>query len=315
MLPENELSIIVPITESRYDDVGELFNEYKKAVEDTGLSYQFVYVLDGPYPEVADQLCSLKENGEKITIIKLAKYFGEATALKVGFENSAGKLIMTLPAYQQVDSTEITRIVEKCRTSGVDMVVARRWPRVDSMLNRIQSKVFNKLMVWMTGVLFNDLGCGVRIFQRRVIDEVQLYGDQHRFLPVLANKYGFKIIEEDVKQSQKDAFQRVYPVGVYLRRLLDLLSVFFLIKFTKKPLRFFGLVGVTILSIGALLLLFLIGDKLFGGVPLGDRPALMLSSLFVVLGVQVVAIGLIGEIIIFTHAKELKEYTVEEIIN
>jgi len=310
-----ELSVIVPVSESRYDDTKELYLEYKQALENTGLNYELIYVLDGPHPDVLGQLQSLIDSGEsRLSILKLAKYFGEATALKAGFENSTGDLLMTLPAYQQVASEELPGLIEAC-ASGVDMVIARRWPRLDSKFNRLQSRVFNQIMEGLTGAAFKDLGCSVRVFKRYVVDEIQLYGDQHRFFPALAYRIGFKVQEVDVKQAQKDVFQRVYSVGVYVRRLLDLLSVFFLMKFTKKPLRFFGLVGVSIISFGALVLFYIIGDRLFGGVPLGDRPALMLSSLFIVLGAQVVSIGLIGEIIIFTHAKEMKEYTVEEIIN
>jgi len=310
-----ELSVIVPVSESRYDGTQELYLEYKQALETTGLNYELIYVLDGPYPDVELALTKLIESGEeKLRIIKLAKYFGEATALKAGFKHSSGELIMTLPAYQQIQSDELPRLIALC-DAKVDMVVARRWPRLDSVFNRLQSKVFNQILEGLTGADFKDLGCSVRVLKRRVVDEIHLYGDQHRFLPALAYRHGFKIVEEDVQQSQKDAFQRVYSVGVYVRRLLDLLSVFFLIKFTKKPLRFFGLVGVSIATFGGLILLYIIGDRLFAGVPLGNRPALMLSSLFVVLGAQIVSIGLIGEMIIFTHAKKIKEYTVEEIIN
>ncbi|MCF6324160.1 MAG: glycosyltransferase [Gammaproteobacteria bacterium] len=311
-----ELSVIIPVSESRYDDATELYLEYKKALESSRLNYEFIYVLDGPYPEVLSQLQAQIDKGEeRLSIVKLAKYFGEATALRAGFENSAGELIMTLPAYEQVCAEELPKLLKACRERDVDMMVSRRWPRRDSAFNRLQSRVFNQIMEKLTGAVFNDLGCSVRVFKRRVIDEIHLYGDQHRFFPALAYRHGFKVQEMDSQQSQKDVFQRVYPPGIYVRRLLDLLSVFFLMKFTKKPLRFFGLVGVSIATFGGLVLLYVVGDRLFGGVPLGDRPALMLSSLFIVLGAQLVSIGLIGEIVIFTHAKDIKEYTVEEIIN
>lgn len=311
-----QLSVIIPITESRYGDVRELYFKYKQALDNTKTQYELIYVLDGLYPEACKQLQTLIDDGEiNLTIIKFAKYFGEATALKAGFENSSGPLIMTLPAYEQVKPEELPQLVSLCCDKDVDMVISRRWPRLDSTFNRIQSRIFNKIITSLCGQAFKDLGCSVRVFKRRVIDEVQLYGDQHRFLPVLAHQYGFKIREVDVLQSQKDVFQRVYSAGVYVRRLLDLLSVFFLVKFSKKPLRFFGLIGSAIFSLGALSTLYLVIERLFYSVPLADRPALMISTLFIVLGVQVLSIGLIGEIIIFTHAKKIKEYTVDEIIN
>jgi hypothetical protein len=118
-----------------------------------------------------------------------------------------------------------------------------------------------------------------------------------------------------VAQSEKDIHRRIYAPGLYVRRLLDLLTIFFLIKFTKKPLRFFGLVGTTLSGLGVISSLYLVGERLFLDISLADRPALILSSLLIVLGVQVIAIGLIGEIIIFTHAKDLKEYKIDRIIN
>ena len=166
-----------------------------------------------------------------------------------------------------------------------------------------------------TDLKIHDAGCSVRAFAREVIDEIQLYGDLHRFFPVIAHRQGFRITELDVSQSEKDTHQRIYAPGLYVRRLLDLLTIFFLIKFTKKPLRFFGLVGTTLLSLGVVSSLYLIVERLFFDISLADRPVLILSSLLIVLGVQIIAIGLIGEIIIFTHAKDLKEYKIDKIIN
>ncbi|NOY63082.1 MAG: glycosyltransferase [Gammaproteobacteria bacterium] len=308
-----DLSIIIPVTERSADDVKALYFEYKKNVENSGKSYEFIYVLDGPLPSVLEQLQALRESGEQIKIIKLAKWFGEATALSVGFENSSGETIVTLPAYQQIDAKDIPRLINALEDK--DMVVARRWPRIDSAFNKLQSKVFNSLLRQISDLDANDVGCGARVFRRRVIDEVHIYGDQHRFLAMLAHRSGFKVIQIDVAQSQQDTHQRIYPAGTYLRRLLDFLTIFFLIKFTKKPLRFFGLLGSGIFTVGFLSTLYLIATRVLGDATLADRPALMISVLFIVLGIQVLAIGLVGEIVIFTHAKEIKEYTVEEIIN
>ncbi len=132
---------------------------------------------------------------------------------------------------------------------------------------------------------------------------------------MLAEKRGFRVVEIDVAQSELDSAPKLYASGIYLRRMLDILTVFFLVKFTKKPLRFFGLIGSSLLGFGALLLAVVIIQRLFFGIELGTRPALLLSSLFVVLGIQLLALGLIGELIIFTHARDIKEYTIEKILN
>lgn len=307
-----ELSVIIPVVE-RYDDIAELYGLYKKGLEDSKHSYEFIYVIDGDFGEVSANLKRLIADGEKIKVIQLARWFGEATALTIGMQHSSGDVILTLPAYQQIEAYEIPRLVESLK--GYDMVIARRWPRKDSLFNRIQSRVFHLFLNPVSEFKFHDIGCGVRVFKKRVAQEVNIYGDQHRFLPILAHKYGFRVLEVDAVQSKKDTLQRVYSPGVYVQRILDIFSIFFLVKFTKKPLRFFGILGSSVFAVGFSILLYLLFTKVFQGVPLADRPILLLGTLLVVLGVQVFAIGLLGEIIIFTHAKDIKEYTIDQIIN
>jgi len=312
MDPVIDISVIVPVVE-RFDDVAELYALYKKGLEDTGKPYEFIYVLDGDFGEVMEALKLLIAAGENIKVIKLARWFGEATALTIGLQHATGNVIITLPAYQQVEANEIPRLVESL--NDCDMVIARRWPRKDSLLNRIQSRVFHMFLNPVSEFKFHDIGCGVRVFRKRVADEVKIYGDQHRFLPILAHKYGFRVHEVDAIQSRRDTKQRIYSPGTYLQRMLDIFSIFFLVKFTKRPLRFFGILGSTIFMVGFLILLYLLVIRVFLGSGLADRPILLLGTLLVVLGVQVFAIGLIAEIIIFTHAKDIKEYTIDQIIN
>ncbi len=312
MEPSIVLSVIVPVVE-RYDDVAELYRLYKKGIEDSGRSYEIIYVIDGDFGEVMEVLKRLIADGEKIKVIKLARRFGEATALTIGIRQSSGSLILTLPAYQQVEAREIPRLGEALE--DCDMVVARRWPRKDSLFNRIQSRVFHLLLKPVSDINFHDIGCGVRVFRKRVTEEVNIYGDQHRFLPILAQKYGFRVVEMDAAQAHKDTLKRVYSPGTYMQRMLDIFSILFLVKFTKRPLRFFGILGSVLFALGSSVLFYLLFIKVFLGVGLAGRPILLLGTLLVVLGVQVFAIGLLGEIIIFTHAKDIKEYTIDQIIN
>ncbi|VAW52950.1 hypothetical protein MNBD_GAMMA05-1888 [hydrothermal vent metagenome] len=306
-----ELSIIVPVS-GRHDPVTELYKEYKQAVESTGKSFEFIYVLDGRYPEVLADLIKLQETNS-ITVITLAKWFGETTALNTAFKQASGDIFLTLPAYQQMEGADIPQLIKSLE--DCDMVLARRYPRKDSIINRLQSRLFNFLLRFATDLKINDAGCSIRAFTRDIAENVHIYGDLHRFFPVIAHQHGYRIIETNVTQAEKDRHRRVYSPGIYIRRLLDLLTIFFLIKFTKKPLRFFGLVGTTLLAFGGLGTLLLIVQRLFFDMSLADRPALILTSLLVVLGVQIIAIGLIGEIIIFTHAKDIKEYKIDKIIN
>lgn len=307
-----KISVIMPITE-RHDNISELYYEYKGALSEKKLNYEFIFVIDGDFNKAYQLLKDMKNRGENIIIVKLAKQFGEATAISEGFNQASGDVIMTLPAYHQVEIREIFKLIDGLNNG--DMLTVRRWPRSDSKLNRLQTKLFHFFIKFLTSVNINDIGCSVRVMKREVLKEINLYGDLHRFLPILANKQGFKVREIDLKQSSREKPVRTYKMGVYIRRLIDLVTVFFLVKFTKKPLRFFGLTGTAVLIPGIILTLYLIFARLFLKEELSNRPLFLLSVLLIVLGIQIFAIGLVGEIIIFTHAKEVKEYTIEEIIN
>jgi glycosyltransferase involved in cell wall biosynthesis len=305
------VSVIIPVGE-RQGDAAKLHAEYRAGLAALGQSYEIIYVLDGPRREFAEGLRQLIERGERFTVISLSRSFGEATALMAGFEHSTGETIFTLPAYPQIAGTEIAKLA--AALSGCDIAVGRRWPRAGGVFGRMRRAVFHRLLGWITGVQLNDLGCGARAFPRRVLEEIQLYGDQHRFLAVLAERQGFSVREVDLAQSPEDRFGGLYGLRDYARGLLDIFTIFFLVRFTKKPLRFFGMVGLTIFAVGSVLVMWLIADKIITGHGLASRPALLLSTLLVVLGLQLFALGLLGELIIFTHARAIKDYQIERVI-
>lgn len=307
-----DISVIVPVT-LRHDDVAALFAAYREALDDLGRSYEIIYVLDGPKPDVLDELQKLRAAGHKLEIAQLARSFGEATALAAGFEVSSGAWILTLPAYFQVDTRELRALLDA--KNDHHMVVAHRWPRRGSAFDKLRRDLFHRLIQAVTGSRYRDLGCGVRLLDRQVLEEISLYGDQHRLLPVLVERNGFRVREVDLPQSERDEFRGRYSFRHMVGRILDVFTIFFLVRFTKKPLRFFGGVGGTMCVFGGVYLLVLIVQRLFFGQPLADRPALLLSSLLVVLGIQIVGLGLLGELIIFSHARDIKEYRVERIVN
>ncbi len=309
-----ELSVLITVRDpKKAAPIEELYFEYKKEVEKTGLRYEFIYVIEGKTPHIYDPLCQMKEAGEPLRVLVLSKWYGEATALNAGFEHAVGTTILMLPAYRLVSPESIPALLDKLDES--DMVIVRRWPRVDGMLNRLQSGFFHLILRKMFGVAFRDLTCSVRAIKKTVVENVRMYGDQHRFLPILANSYGFKVTEIDIPQSKQDAFPRKFSVGIFVRRLLDLVSIFFLVKFTEKPLRFFGLNGVIVFTVGLLYSAVLVYQRLFMGMGLAERPVFLFSTLLVVLGIFLFAIGLVGELIIFVHSKDLKKYRIEKIIN
>jgi glycosyltransferase involved in cell wall biosynthesis len=307
-----DVSVIIPVGRRHAADIRALYAEYEAGLQSLGTPYEVIVVLDGPRPEVASDVQRLLSCGERISVISLTRGFGEATALVAGFQRASGRIILTLPAYHQIRGNEIGKLVRAL--GAADLAVGRRWPRAGSRFEAIRRDAFHRLLASITGQRFHDLGCGARAMRRRVLEEINLYGDQHRFLPVLASRVGFKVLEVELHQSPLDRLEGSYPPREYIRRALDVCTVFFLVRFTKKPLRFFGMVGVTTFLVGAALVAWLAIDRLIFLHPLADRPALLLSSLLVVLGMQLFALGLLGELIIFTHARDIKDYQIEEVV-
>jgi glycosyltransferase involved in cell wall biosynthesis len=307
-----EISAIIPVGWRHAADLLALYAEYTSALDALGVTYEVIVVLDGPRPELAADVQRLLASGQSLSVIGLTRRFGEATALVAGFQRARGRIIVTLPAYHQIRAGEIGKLV---RALGVvDLAIGRRWPRVGSGFEALRRNFFHRMLASVTGQRLHDLGCGARAMKRRVLEEITLYGDQHRFLPVLASRNGFKIMEIELLQSPLDRLAGTYPAREYIRGALDICTVFFLVRFTKKPLRFFGMVGVSTFLVGAALVAWLALDRLVFGHPLADRPALLLSSLLVVLGMQLFALGLLGELIIFTHARDIKDYQIEEVV-
>ena len=308
-----DISAIVPVA-SRAQHVAEVTAEYIEVLDAMGRSFEIILIIDGDRPVAFDELIRLAESDKRIRLIKFARSFGQATAISAGFQLSTGQVILTLPAYHQIEPTSIPELIDTL--DECDMAVAHRWPRHrKSGFENFRHKLFHWLVRVSSQEDFSDLGCEVRAFKREVLDEIPLYGEQHSFLPILAAKQGYRVQEVQIAQSPKDRFEGGYSSRSYLRRLLDILSVVFLVRFTKKPIRFFGMIGSVTFLFGGAVLFYLIVQRLFFGMPLADRPALLVSSLFVVLGLQIFALGLIGELIIFTHAKDIKEYTIEKTIN
>lgn len=310
--PLAAVSVIVPVTE-RYEDLVEIYRVHAKVLNQLGRAFEFVYVFDGGFEEGARQLEPLQSSGEPIRVVILPRRFGEATALTVGFEQARSEILLTLSSYLQVMPEGIERVL-KMIEEGCDLVVARRFPRIDSWMNRIQTRGFHFLTRRLTGVDLHDMSCGLKGMRRRVARELNLYGDLHRFLPLLAYQRGFRVTEVAIPQHPADGRVRVYQPGVYLRRLLDILTLVFLFKFTKKPLRFFGLIGVGLFGAGFLISAVLAVQKMLGMTALTDRPLLIFGVLLMVLGVQTGSIGLLGEIIIFTHARKVKDYTIDKVL-
>lgn len=307
------ISVIVPISE-RHDDIGLLYRKHQKILARRQLSHEFIFVLDGQFPQAETTLRALqKENPEVVKIIRFNKSYGEARALAAAFNKATGEIILTLASYFQVHPEEIEKLFDNF-TADVDVLFGNRYPRRDNLLNRLQSSVFHRLLNKLSGETFHDISCGVRLMRREVLEKVSLYGDLHRFIPLLAINKGYRVKEIPLEQDEQDVHLRIYGPGVYLRRLLDLMTLFFLLKFTQKPLRFFGLLGCGISAIGLIITLITVEQRLFAYKSLADRPLFLGGLLFILIGLQTFFIGLVAEIIIFMHMPDEPAYNVEEIV-
>lgn len=309
---ELDITVVVPIAE-RHDDLAELHRAFSREIEKITCRYEFIFVIDGGFEEAYRTIRSLKENDPRIRIVKFAGRFGESVALAKGFEKARGDIIVTLSAYFQVEASEIHKAY-RAINEGIDLVLMRRHPRRDSLFNRIQSAVFHWLAWRLIGSPFRDISCGFRAMRRYVAESLVLYGDLHRFLPAIALKQGFRVKELEARQSALDTSIRVRGLETYALRLLDLATLFFLLRFTTRPLRFFGLAGSLLLIPGAAICAWLSAWKLLGHPIAGRAFVFILGVLLVAIGIQTVLLGLIGEIIIFTHAREAEEHAAFEVL-
>lgn len=308
-----DITAIVPITE-RVEHVDQLILSYHHALAGTGKSYEILFLLSPQWERYKPSLQAIIDEGVPGKIVSFSRNFGEATALQVGGEMAHGETILTLTPYEQIAPEAITQVLDNL-DDQTDMVIVNRSPRVDGSFNQAQHRWFHRILNFFAEAKFNDLGCGIKAFRRNVLSEIRLYGDLHRFIPLLANQQGFRVKEINIAQSPRDAHRRVYSANTYVGRLFDLLTIIFLTKFNQKPLRFFGAGGAIALGISLLGLLYIFIERVFFDVAAADRPILVLFSLLLVLGVQLGAIGLVGETIIFTHAKNSRPYTIRKIVN
>jgi glycosyltransferase involved in cell wall biosynthesis len=302
------VSVVVPVVE-RADDLVAIYRSFAAELDARGGDFEFLFVFDGRFTP-SPELVALSRQNPTVKILRFAREFGETAALRIGIEKSRGDLVLTLPAYFQVQPEGVGRLLDAVG-AGADMAVANRSPRLDSWLNRMQSRVFHRIIGGVTDHQFHDMACGLRLMRRNVAEALPLYGDLHRFIPALAIREGYRVDEVPVAQHPNDAQMRVYRPGVYFRRLIDIAAFFFLAKFTERPLRFFGLVGSVFLTSGAVLSLVLLVQRIEGQ-GIANRPALLLAVLLVAIGVQLIGLGLVGEIIVHLRAPHRRVYRVRE---
>lgn len=284
-----------------------------KALVAGGYRCEFVVVLDGPAGRHEQELREIAAHWPLCLVQLEGGGLGESIALSAGVAKAKGDLVVNAPPYLQIEPEDVLLVV-KALEAGADCVATWRYSRIDPWLNQLQSRLFNWCLRVIMNMPFHDLNSGTRGFRRRVLDEVSFYGDQYRFLPVLARRQGFRVVEVRVRHREEKGRAGFYGLGVYLRRLLDILTITFLTRFTQRPLRFFGYLGFASIAIGLPLALWYLYSKIELEQSLSDKPGFVLGALLVAFGVQLIGFGLIGEIIIFTQAPNLRDYKVEDVV-
>jgi hypothetical protein len=301
----NPISVIVPVAE-RPESLAWVYSHFSVPLKEAGLDFEFVFAIAHDRIEMAESLKPLAASGEPIRVLELGPGVGESALLEAAAGATTSPILLTLSPYPRVVPDclpELVQTVEK----GADLATAVRSSEGASLFGRVQRRAFHALLNRFVGGRFQDVASGVRAMRREVLEEVPLYGDFFRFLPYLAERQGFRVVEVSVPQHPQDRPSRIYPAGIYVRRMVDVLGLMFLLRFIQKPLRFFGLVGSGLAAAGALVLLILFFQRIRGE-GIADRPVLLLAVLLLVLGIQAFAMGLIGEIIVHLNASERRLY-------
>jgi glycosyltransferase involved in cell wall biosynthesis len=311
------ISVVVPVhNEER--SVALLVDELDSALQPLGTPWETIVVDDGSTDGTFAALTRLHAARDDVVVVRLRRNFGKAAALAAGFAHARGDVIVTIDGDLQDDPAEIPRLLVKL-DEGFDLVSGWKTDRRDPLRRRILSRVFNTVTRWISGVSLHDMNCGLKAYRAEVVRGLPLYGELHRFIPVLAHHRGYRIAELPVNHRPREHGRSRYGLERYLRGFLDLLTVSFLGRYRHRPLHLFGGLGLTLSFAGVGILVYLTVVKLVGH-SIGQRPLLILGVLLVVVGLQVFSLGLITELITSHHEeraseRERAQALVEEILS
>ncbi len=303
-----EVSVIVPVLE-RPESLVDLYQEFRQPLETAGLSHEFIFATHPGTSALLGPLEALQGVHAPVRALEFGHPVGEAAMLRTAVLQCQGEIIVTLPAYRQVEAGCVLGLIERVR-QGADLAVAWRWPRHDAWINGLRTRLLHAMVGRLAGGRLHDIACGARAMRPYVLREIRLYGDIVRYLPLVARREGFLVEEVQSPVHPRAMGRRGYGLGLYLRRLLDILALMFLFRFTDKPLRFFGFLGSLLSLAGGAMLAILLVERLSGASGIADRPWLLLGVLLLTLGIQAIALGLIGEMIVHLNASRRAGYRV-----
>lgn len=309
------LSVVIPLYNEE-ENIESLYVGLKEVLADLGQEYEIIVVDDGSTDGSFEALKALHLDDPVLKVVRLRRNFGQSAAFSAGFDSARGEIIVTLDADLQFDPEDIPKLLNKM-DEGYDIVSGWRVRRQEAFFTRrLPSAVANWLISGITGVRLHDYGCSLKAYRSEVLHNVQLYGELHRFIPALASSMGVRLTEVPVRHQPRRFGKSKYDLSRALTVLLDLLTVKFLLSYSTRPMQVFGLLGIVSFAVGFVIAAYLSFLRLVLGSPIADRPLLLLAILLIFVGVQLVTMGLLGELTIRTYheAQGKKIYTVREML-
>ena len=298
------ISVVVPVHDEERS-VALLYDELRSALEPLNAPWEAIFVDDGSTDGTFSALTRLHDAEQNVIVVRLRRNFGKAAALVAGFDQARGETVVTIDGDLQDDPAEIPRLLAKL-DEGFDLVSGWKTRRRDPLSRRILSRIFNRVTSAFSGVRLHDMNCGLKAYRAEVVHGLRLYGELHRFIPVLAHYRGYRIAELPVNHRPREHGRSRYGVERYVRGFLDLLTVSFIGRYRHRPLHLFGGFGLILGFFGSAILVYLTVVKALGHA-IGQRPLLLLGVLLVVIGMQFFSLGLISEMITSHHEERAQE--------
>lgn len=311
---EESVSIVIPVYEEE-ESLPHLYKSIKDVMDRLGRKYEIVFVDDGSKDGTYKVLEAYQKKDPTVVVVSFRRNFGQTAAMAAGFEYAQGDIIITMDADLQNDPADIPRLLEKMK--GHDVVSGWRKKRQDKFVSRrLPSMIANGLISKVTGVHLHDYGCTLKAYRKEVIKNVRLYGEMHRFIPAIASWVGASITEVETNHHPRKFGKSKYGISRTIRVILDLITVKFLQSFSTRPIHAFGPGGLLLGFIGFIIALYLSFEKVVLGQSIGGRPLLFLSVLLMILGVQLVIMGLLGEMLarVYHESQGKPIYTVKKVL-
>jgi glycosyltransferase involved in cell wall biosynthesis len=308
---ELDLSLVLPVFEEE-ESLPELYAQLCIALEPLDATWEIIFVDDGSRDNTLECLETLFESDDRLEIISLRRNFGKTAALLAGFQAARGDIVITLDADLQDDPAELPRFLEQLDT-GKDLVSGWKRARNDPWTKTIPSRVFNLAVSRVTGIPLHDFNCGFKAYRREVLDDLKLYGELHRFIPVLAYWKGYRIGEIEVQHRARRYGRSKFGAGRLVKGMLDFLKVLFLTRYLQRPLQLFGFLGLLLWGFGAVGFLYLLVLKISGQTIFQSHgPLLFLSGILIIAGIQLFMLGLVGEMLRHYSFRPYEEYSIKK---